>query len=667
MRLVVAFVMVFVALTGSAAAQAGVHALSQQAADDARAALAAADKRDFDKAARLAKATNLPLIENIVTWTELTRPEPGGDFAQSARFIEANPHWPWQWNLRRRAERAIDGTQEPARLAAWFEAHPPLTNEGMEAYADALFALARDDEAWAVLKRGWVEGVFNVADERRLLRRLKGKVSREAEIDRLENLLWAGHAISARRQAARLGGPYPHYAKARIALFRMSPGVDNRIARVPAEFQKKPGFVYDRARWRLRKGRYEGVMELLDPPDADLPRPERWWALRHWAAREALERGDLSAARRLAANHGLTSGLGFAQGEWLAGWISLRFLNDVERALDHFERMHDGVSTPVSRARAAYWAGRAAEELGRAEHARHWYATAAAHSTTFYGQLASDMVYGRFMVILETTLHPDGATRAAFQRRELVRVVKLLSRLDEQDRLEPFFHALRQQAESAEEFHLVAALGVEIGRDDLSVSAARYARLNGVILSDHLYPLPADIAEAVKTPAGSKDLPSAPLVLAVIRQESGFDGKAISRAGARGLMQLMPATARAIARKNKLGYSRKRLLTDQHYNLQLGSAYLARLLDRYDGSTLLALAAYNAGPSNVARWMSTYGDPRSDWVDPIDWIESIPLEETRNYVQRIFESVPVYRQHLLPSQVAMMVSPELRHTPPAAE
>ena len=667
MRLVVAIAVVLLVLIANGSAQAEVRALSQQVADEARAALAAADKRDFDKAAKLAASTNLPLLEKIVAWTELTRPEPGGDFAKSSRFLEQNPHWPWQWNLRRRAERAIDGTQDPARLAVWFAEHPPLTNEGVEAHADALFALGRDAEAWTVLKGGWIDGVFNVADERRFLRRLKGRVSREEEIERLENLLWAGHAVSARRQAARLGGPYPHYAEARIALARMSPGVDGRIARVPAEFQKLPGFIYDRARWRLRKDRYEGVLELLDPPDASLPRPERWWGLRHWTARKALERGDISAARRLAANHGLTSGLGFAQGEWLAGWISLRFLNDVERGLEHFERMYAGVSTPVSRSRAAYWAGRAAEELGRSEDARHWYSAAAAHSTTFYGQLASDKVLGRFMVILESTLHPDGDKRAAFQRRELVQVVKLLSRLDEQDRLEPFFHALRQQAESAEEFHLVAALGAEIGREDLSVSAARYARLNGIILSDHLYPLPASIAEALKERSEEDAGPPAPLVLAVIRQESGFDTEAISGAGARGLMQLMPATARSVARTINVGYSRNKLLEEPDYNLRLGSAYLARLLERYDGSTLLALAAYNAGPSNVAKWISTYGDPRSGWVDPIDWIESIPLEETRNYVQRIFESVPVYRQHLLPSQVAMMVSPELRHTPPSAE
>jgi soluble lytic murein transglycosylase len=664
MRLVIASLILLLGLSGAVAAEESGEQPRQQAVADARAALKAADRRDFDKARLLAARSGLPLLEKVVVWTEMTRPEPGGDFGQSAAFIKDNPRWPWQWNMRRRAERAIGNDTDSERIVAWFENYPPLTNEGVEAWANALIDLGRKAEGRSTLEDGWVTGVFNVADERRMIRRLKGTVPREREIERLENLLWAGHAVSARRQATRLGGSYPHYAEARIALSRMSPGVDGRIAQVPAEMRKLPGFVFDRALWRLRKDRYEDVMALLDPPDASLPRAERWWTLRHWAARKALERGDITAARRIAANHGLDAGIGFAQGEWLAGWISLRFLGEAERGLNHFERMYSGVSTPVSRARAAYWAGRAAESLGNEEAALAWFNRAAENSTTFYGQLAADKAKGRFNVILDAVMRPADSEKQRFEQNELVRVVRLLSRLNEQERLEPFFHELRQQARSGSDYHLVAALGEDIDRADLAVSAARYARRDRVILSDHLYPLPGGLAREIQETAQAENHPDPALLLSIVRQESGFDEDAVSGAGARGLMQLMPATAKAVARKLKVGYSRDRLLNDPEYNLQLGRAYLAHLVERYDGSSLLAVAAYNAGPGNVAKWIATYGDPRTDWVDPIDWIESVPFEETRNYIQRIFESIPVYRQRMLPSQVAMMVSPELRHSAP---
>ncbi|MFQ6017620.1 MAG: lytic transglycosylase domain-containing protein [Kiloniellaceae bacterium] len=598
--------------------------------------------------ARAGKAEN-PLPAKVLQWLELTEPDPGGNFDEAAAFLENNADWPGQEALQRRAELAMTGDLPDPRVLAWFEARTPKTAEGAMRYAEALIRTGKQGRATALLRRTWVERDFTRRTERAFRKRFAKLLRREDELARLERLLWDRRFRTAKRQARRLGGGYPALAEARRLLAGMRPGVDRAVKRVPAALRQDPGLIFERARWRQRKRRYEGVIELLDPPNPTAPRPALWWPLRHWAAREALGHGEISVAYRIAGRHGLKDGVGFAEGESLAGWISLRFLELPQVAYRHFTRIHHVVSTPISLARSAFWAGeagRAVAERVRQSNAHaevaqwdavaaQWFAEAARYDTTFYGQLARYRLGRPPVEPLPAAAAPGAEARAAFDKREMVEVVRMLGALRQRNLQERFLIRLRETAKTAADYALIAELAHDQKRPDMAVKTAKAARRAGFLLPSQLYP--------------SLSLPKKPepaLVLALIRQESAFYSGAVSRSGARGLMQLLPGTAKRMARKIGVRYSRRKLTEDPDYNLRLGRAYLLTLTERYDGSYVLALAAYNAGPSRADRWIRDFGDPRTGEVDPIDWIESIPLNETRNYVQRVLESLAVYRRHL---------------------
>ncbi len=603
-----------------------------------------ADRRRFRRARKLARKAKDPLPAKVIQWLELTEPSPGGDFDEAAAFLEGNPDWPGQTALRRRAERAMPKGLSDERVLNWFGKHPPITPEGGARYAEALNRAGEEERAIELLRAAWIEGNFPRRDERAFRKKHKKILRREDDIARLDQLLWNHKFRAAKRQARRLGGGYPALAEARLLLARRAPGVDWAVKRVPAELKDDPGLVYERARWRQRRGRYKDVVELLDPPKPDAPRPEKWWRVRKWAARQAFMKGEVSVAYRIASGHGLEVGIGFAEGEWLAGWIALRFLGEPQIAFRHFTRLNQGVVSPISLARSAFWAGEAARAMVYEEPAGDWhaaalkwYTTATEYKTTFYGQLASRRLGEPLEVDLSTTETVDEAAREAFDKRELVRLTRMLDELGETELQKRFLIRLRVIAETASDYALTAELATEQGRNDLAVRTAKAALADGIMLAGHLFP-------SLDLPEGGK--PEAALVLAVVRQESAFYRAAVSGAGARGLMQLLPRTAKRVARQIRVKYSRKKLLTDPDYNLRLGRAYLAGLTKRYEGSYILALAAYNAGPSRANKWIKAFGDPRDPGVDPVDWIESIPFDETRNYVQRILESLFIYRQHL---------------------
>jgi soluble lytic murein transglycosylase len=368
-------------------------------------------------------------------------------------------------------------------------------------------------------------------------------------------------------------------------------------------------------------------------------RPRRWWTERHILARRALDDGEVTTAYRLAADHGQTSAAAIAEAEWLAGWVALRFLGEPILAYRHFVAMHRVVRMPISVARAAYWAGRAAEAAAVPLESERWYRRAVTRPTTFYGQLAT-LALGREVLTLPAGPHPAAA--GAFEARELVRLARLLGELDEGELMGAVLARLLDQASSPAERALIAHIGLDYGLAHVSIRAAKRALRDDTMLIESAYPVPAALAPG----PGGAGLLEPGLLLALARQESEMNRRVVSRAGARGLLQLMPATARMMARRLGLTYERSRLTSDDAYNLRLGGGYLAGLLADFDGAGVLALPAYNAGPGRVGQWIRDNGDPRDAAVDPIDWIELIPYSETRNYVQRVLEGIQVYR-HLL--------------------
>jgi len=439
-------------------------------------------------------------------------------------------------------------------------------------------------------------------------------------------------------------------AEARLALAKQEPTAAALVAAVPPALQRDAGLIYERAAALRQAGDYLGAAAVLDPPPTEVARPDLFWHELEDASRRAIVRGDMSVAFRLASGHGATEGAVFAEGEWLAGWIGLRFLDDYKESYDRFTGLYAGVSSPISKARGAYWAGRASEEMGDLATAQNWYRAAASNLTTYYGQLAAARIGSQDVLRFGTMPQPSAAERADFDRRELVRVVRLLGQLGESDRARAFLQKMANDTDRPVVLRMIADLGRELKRDDLAIMVAKAARTKGVDLIDYLYPMR-------EIPAGTG--PEAALVLAVIRQESAFEVKASSSAGALGLMQLMPPTAKHVAKGLKIRYKKELLTKDPDYNIRLGRSYLQELLDSYGQSYVLAIAAYNAGPDRVDSWIAQYGDPRDYGTDVVDWIESIPFAETRNYVQRVLENLQVYRHRLGIVQIAQSLQQDL--------
>jgi soluble lytic murein transglycosylase len=385
---IVAFALWATCLAGRAAATEGIL-LSEADRTIYSAAFEEMDAKRFENAHKLTEQAVNTLPGKVIYWLDLSRDETTADFAQLASFINKNPDWPRQRDLLRNAERVMPADMPDARLLAWFEGRPPVTFEGALRYAKALKRDGRDEQAAKLLRDTWVRFDLARDQEKDFLKSYGDLLRRGDHIARLDRLLWKRRARAARRQARRISSDYVRLAEARLLLAFRRPGVDRAVKRVPGNLREDPGFIYDRARWRRRKGRYKGVVELLDPPMPGAPYPEFWWPLRHWSARTALNNKDFDVAYRLASHHGFERGLGFAEGEWLAGWISLRFTKEPSKAHEHFARLFNGVSTPVSRARGAYWAGEAARAMGDEDKATSWYQLAANHMSTFYGQLAA--------------------------------------------------------------------------------------------------------------------------------------------------------------------------------------------------------------------------------------------------------------------------------------
>jgi len=631
---------------GPAGALAQVH--SSEDLQRLRQAMAAVDERDYDAALGTARAFEDSALTRLVQWRRLMREGTRVGYGELADFIERHPHWPGQRTLQRYAEETLPSHFTSQEKVEWFRRNPPLTGEGALDFARALRALGLDQEAETEALAAWREMNLAAATESAFLAEFSQIIGPEEILGRVERGLQNNDA-SAPALAARVSEGHQRLAEARLRLSRMEAGVDTAIERIPASLRDDPGLTHERARWRLRSSALEGALELLDPPPpVSAATADHWWRVKNWAARAALRQGQAEVAYRIASTHGAETGISMAEGEFLAGWIALRFLGDPEQAYRHFDRLYHNVSMPISLGRGAYWAGEAAQAMGREDWARQWFQVAAQYDTVFYGQMAGLRLGSMPVGTLEAAavVTPEG--EASFRASDLVRVTQALAALGRDDLLPLFFAALRNNASTAADYKQVGQLAQELGYPDQVIRTSRAALLDGHQLSDLLYPPP--VVDLSEDPAG-------PLLLGLMRQESAFNMRAVSPAGARGLMQLMPGTAEMVARRLGLPYNIDRLTSDPHYNITLGRDYLERMLDRYRGFLPLALAAYNAGPGRADQWIGEFGDPRDRHVDPIDWIEQIPFSETRNYVQRVLESYTVYQRRLRPQEDPFVALP----------
>jgi len=630
--------------------------ISQGDQKNLKGALEAASKNRWKRTRSLAAKLKDPLAKKIIHFFDLKRQGSVASFEEIASFIADNPHWPSMKTLKRRAEEAMQDDISPDRVMEWLQGKDPVSTEGWVQLARAQIANGDKETARSVIRDIWINRNFAKRPEKAFYKRYRRYLSNEDHVKRLDRLLWEGRNWPVRRMLWKVKPGIRALAEARLMLRHRFGNVDTAINKVPKELRNDPGLIYERLRWRRKKGRYEQSLELLMPPPDNLVRPDLWWQERASLARMALQKGHVTDAYRLVKDHKLTKGSDFAEAEWLSGWIALRFMDEPETALTHFITMYENVNYPISRARGAYWTARAAQAIGNDALAENWFRIAAQHPTVYYGQLAAARLGVGHGLLLPVQAAPEEDESDEFDALDLVRVIKILDKIDEKTRLKPFILALNKYRDSTGWHLLSAQLAGEHGRPDIGISIAKKSSRQGAELIEAGYP--SVVPPKLRTRSSRYAL-EVPLVLAMIRQESAFFVGAKSHANARGLMQILPRTAKKVARSLKIGYSKNRLSTDPAYNMTLGQTYLAGLIDEFNGSYVLALAGYNAGPGRARKWAKLNGNPRERTIDTIDWIEMIPFNETRNYVQRVLENLQIYRLKLADTEVAESLDQDL--------
>jgi soluble lytic murein transglycosylase len=625
------FVSLGLAIAVTSVAQA--QTLSQADVAATRAALAAAQAGNWSLAYADASPITDPLPIKMLRWLDYASPGAPGRFVDIADFIEKNPDWPHQKALRKHAEEALAGETD-AVAADWFKRYRPVSAVGEVRAAEILLNSGDVAGGTAALRAVWVTGAFNALDEKSFLAAHGAAIRPEDDETRLDRLLWAGKTEAARRMLTRVPADYRALAEARLALALQAAAGDMLVARVPVQLRSDSGLLYEELRWRREKDMTDAAVEILRANPGDPLQPDAWWHERQIIARRLLAGGNADLAYRIAEQHGVLDGKAYADADFLLGYIALRFKKDPALAFDDFAHILTRADTPYAKSRAGYWGGRAAEAEAKPDLARKWYAAGAEHMATFYGQLAAHQLGDDAPPHPTPEPVPTSAERAAFDGNDVVRATRIFFSLGDREHSKIFLLDLADGAKTPTQFAMVAALAEQNGRIDLAIVVAKRAIAAGTPLMIHGYPI-------VAIPVGGNT--ESALLFAVIRQESGFDVDAVSPAGARGLMQLMPATASFISGKLGEPFSMPRLTMDGLYNIALGRGYLQQMIDDFGGSYALAIASYNAGPGRVRQWLGEYGDPRGGKIDMVDWIETIPIDETRLYVQRVLENLQVYR------------------------
>ncbi|MCP3736345.1 transglycosylase SLT domain-containing protein [Sphingomonas sp. RP10(2022)] len=570
-------------------------------------------------------------------------------FDMYAGFLTAHPGWPGEAANRRAAEKQA-ATAAPASAAAFFARFPPQSGAGLVAQARALQALGRGAEAQAAARAAWRKGGLSATDEASVLAGFAGALTPDDHDARMDALLWQNATGVAARQIALTSPARRPVFDARLAFRSNAANAADLAMRTQDLYATDPGYIADRASWLRNSGASPSARSWLARPRSLAGRPgnvEKWYEVLLTNARAAQADGQYQLAYDIArqVDDAYPAGTDVSvkpYGErddytslvWLAGQVAMKQLGRPGDAMVMFDRYGRGSQAPQTRAKGFYWAGRAAEAAGKTAEAAGYFGQAAGYRDQFYGQLALERT-GRALVappaIGTPTIAP--AVRQAFANRETVRAARFLGMIGQWQDQTAFVRQIAAQATTSTDHLLAAELAGQIGRPDLGVMVGRSAMQNG--LSDYS----ATGFPTVSVPAGYED--NWTLIHAIARQESQFDKTAVSHAGARGLMQLMPATAREQSGKIGLAYNPASLTSDPNISIMLGSSYFQRVYANY-GSYPLAIAAYNAGGGNVNKWLRANGDPRTGTIDMVDWVEAIPYQETRNYVQRVLENAVVY-------------------------
>ena len=614
-----------------------------------RTALELAAGKDWDGALAVAPRD---VGRDVIDWQRLRAGE--GRLSDYESFLARNPDWPGLPLLREKAEAAVAQVDDPARVIAWFQAGAPRTGEGAVAYVRALLAQGRVGEAETEAMRAWVTLRFTGGDEAALIDLMPDAVALVHD-QRLETLLWQGRRAEAERMLPRVAPDLATLARARLGLQGKAAGVTALIEAVPEARADDAGLAHDRFIWRMQRDAYDDALEMLlsrSTSAAALGRPEAWADRRALLARWLMRQDREDEAYRAAASHYLTPDDGasdYAELEFLAGFIALRRMEDPGLALPHFQRLLAAVSTPISLARAHYWIGRAEEAAGQDGTAS--FQAAAQHQTAYYGLLAAERLGLTLDAsLLSETRAPDWQA-AAFRGSSVLSAAELLRAAGDATLAKRFLLHLAE-SQDATGLAQMADMVLDWEEPHLAVLIAKEAAGRGLILPSSYFPVTDMVPDGLSV--------SRALALAIARRESEFDPAARSSADARGLMQVLPGTAKLMAEKLDLTYDLGKLTSDPAYNVVLGAAYLSEMVAEFGPSIALVASGYNAGPGRPRRWIGEFGDPRSPDTDVVDWVETIPFAETRTYVMRVVEGVVIYRAKLKGTVGPVRITAELK-------
>ena len=612
--------------------------------------------KDAKKAASKARAKS---IYDFIQWRHLLTTGNRATFTEYKQFIERVKDYPRIDRVRYLGEHKINSKNHTKNeIIQWFDKYPPLSGFGKMMLGDALLSKNKVT-AINLIKEGFIKADLSKNDLIFFRKKFKKYLNSSDYIKRADYLAWENKYWDLKRILRYLPKDYQLLYTARQLLMSRSYGVDSAISNVPASLKKDAGLNYDRLKWRRKRGRVDSSLEILLSIKNNkdyMVRPDKWWVERSIIARSLIYKKRYEQAYKITSKHGLSEGAELAEAEWMSGWIALSFLNDPILAKSHFTKFYNNVGYPISLSRGAYWLGKANLALNNKKEADKWFKEGSKYLTTYYGQLSHMKIYPNKTFELKESTQVDKNYAESFYKNKLVAIVHLLDEVKKDKYTKHILRFLANDNVSAGSEILAAKLATDISRFDFAIQVSKIASYQKRFHNKYNYPV-------ISTPnkVGSRKIPEQALILSIIRQESEFDISARSRVGAQGLMQLMPYTAKTVAKQAKVSYSKSRLTTSPEYNINLGSFYIAGLILDYDGSYPFAVAAYNAGPKRVKYWKKINKDPQKKQIDYVDWVELIKFKETRNYVQRVMENYNVYRYIL--SQKPIFLKDFFRNNP----
>ncbi|MDC2998406.1 lytic transglycosylase domain-containing protein [Candidatus Pelagibacter sp.] len=618
----------------------------------AKKAISEMQKSKWSSALKIAKKAKDKSIYNFIQWRHLLTSGNQASFYEYQVFLNKNQDYPRISRVKYLAEHKLSTENvSPKKIINWFGKKDPLSGYGKMILGESHILVGNKIKGAKLIKEGWITADLSKNELKYFRKKYKKYLNADDYIKRADYLAWNGDRWDLQRLIRYLPKDYELLYNARHLLMSKGYGVDQAIANVPKKFKNDAGLNYDRLKWRRKKGRVDSSAEILLKIRNDkeyLVRPEKWWKEREIISRALLYKKKYEISYKISSNHGMTEGSEYAAAEWMSGWIALSFLNDPITAKNHFKNFYENVSYPISLSRGAYWLGRAYEKIGENEISNNWYREATKYLTTYYGQLAFLKLNPNGKFELDKDMKIDPKYRIQFFNKELVKISYLLNELKKDKYTKHILRHLANDNIAKGSEVLAAELATSINRYDFAIQVSKIASYQKRFHNKYNYPI-------ISTPKyiNKRKIPESALILSIIRQESEFDLEASSHAGAKGLMQLMPYTAKLVSKQAKLPYSKSRLTTDPEYNINLGSHYIAGLILQYDGAYPFAVAAYNAGPNRVKYWKKINKDPQKKQVDYVDWVELIKFRETRNYVQRVMENYNVYRYILEQRPVTM--------------